>query len=87
MGRIETRVIGLGKRGVVGLAVRMKARRYRSWVQCGSEGLSVLGAVWKRGVIGLGCSVEARGYRSLVQCGSEGLSVFRAASRMTIKEK
>ena len=47
VGRMETRVIGLGKRGVVGLTVRMKARRYRALVQCGSEGLSVLGAVWK----------------------------------------
>ena len=69
MGRMETRVIGLGKRGVVGLAVRMKARGYRSLVQCGSEVLSVFGAVWKRGVIGLGCNVEARGYRSFGHLG------------------
>ena len=79
VGRMETRVIGLGKRGVVGLAVRIKARGYRSLVQCGSEGLSVFGAVWKRGVIGFSGSLEDDDKREV--CLANRVSRFGLAVR------
>ena len=57
----------------------VEARGYRSLVQCGSEGLSVFGAVWKRGVIGFSGSLEDDDKREV--CLANRVSRFGLAVR------